>query len=199
MVWTVSKNLGTQTQNFVGKHIECAPTYCAIRTRTNDYNGAELVLGNETESTVPGEVQISAQNSAYSSFINFKPNGALRLYPQYTVGSPEYDLGSSSIVIRFFSTNGYIVYASGLIMQWGLYLVNAESTGDFTNENIPVSFPINFATTANATCMPSSDDNLSQNIFVVTGGIALHGINTTLKGRRTAGRSYGFYWQAIGY
>ena len=48
------------------------------------------------------------------------------------------DLGGSAIVAKSLTGNGYIKYASGLIMQWGRIVLNANVTTN--TETLPLSF-----------------------------------------------------------
>jgi len=197
VTWTIMKNLsvcGNITPNGFTIMTENNNGSIQIHSGSVFYNGSHLVLfGKDYNDGESGMFRLCAANGDEWNVkrLDGSPDGSLTW--DYN------DLAGSAIVTKSLGTNGYIKYASGLIVQWGIYEVTAESTDDFTNENIPVLFPISFATYANATCMPWSNDNFSQNIFAITGGISIYSMNMTLKGRRTAGRGYGFYWQAIGY
>lgn len=85
------------------------------------------------------------------------------------------DLAGSAIVSKSISTNGYITYASGLILQWGYS--NAITNG--SNIYYPISFPI-----------------YSLNVVTSAGVITSTYSNSSFK---VDDATRGFSWFAIGY
>jgi hypothetical protein len=81
---------------------------------------------------------ISPETNGGASLGSSAKNWA-NLFTQNITLSNNFDLTGSSIVAKSLGENGYIKYASGLIMQWGV-------VGFTESGSKEVSFPIGFST-----------------------------------------------------
>jgi hypothetical protein len=100
------------------------------------------------------------------------------------------DLGNAAIVAKSLEQNGYIKYASGLIIQWGA-LVGFDS-GDGVNTWLPKPLPISFS---NGTyCIVATNgDNLGGDVRITPGST-----NTYSVSRSSTSVTY-YSYIAIGY
>lgn len=78
-----------------------------------------------------GQFVLTARNSSGHTSLYGKPNGELIW--------KENDLSGAAIVAKSLNINGYIKFANGLIMQWGIQFVTTSNT------QVPVVLPISFA------------------------------------------------------
>ena len=86
-----------------------------------------MLVGKDSD-VAKGEFFILAQNGTNQKSLNGTPSGLLQWDSN--------DLGGSAIVAKSLDTNGYIKYASGLIVQWGSKSISGSPTD--------ISFPISF-------------------------------------------------------
>lgn len=94
-------------------------------------DSATLVLHGGSEGSLPGGFVLAARNANNQVNLVGVPYGDLAWNNN--------DLGGSAIVAKSLGVNGYIKYASGLILQWG-----AVATISTTEKNI--NYPIAFST-----------------------------------------------------
>ena len=113
------------------------------------------------------------------------------------------NLGGAAIVAQSFGLNGYIKYASGLILQWGSY---ATPSGTYVTEyTLPVPFNISFANYCRVVCSCSSDSINNQTaVTVLDGGQYIRFDNFTVRLKLLSEASdpvlyTGIHWFAIGY
>ena len=134
VVWTISSNLSLLGGILYSSTIKRNDSNSALVLRGGDSSetGGYISLRGSNNSSGPGTVVIQATTGGVNfSNIVLSPNGSLML--------KGYDLGGSAIVAKSIGTNGYIKYASGLIMQWGA--VSEISTTEKT-----IAYPIAFST-----------------------------------------------------
>lgn len=159
VVWTVSQSLsvlgGTIFNRIMAKRDVTNSGLTLIGA--DDYvNGAYINLYGKDSST-PSNFQITARNGSTQTDMIGKPTG------QLTWGAN--DLAGSAIVAKSLGTNGYIKYASGLIVQWGVDAVsNLTKTivGGWTRYK--KSFPLTMSKCVFANAVPSTLSGASENI-----------------------------------
>ena len=139
VVWTVSSNLSLLGGVLYGSTIKRNDSNSALVLRggNSSETGGYISLRGSNNSSGPGTVVIQATTGGVDfSNIVLSPDGRLQL--------KGYDLGGSAIVAKSLSANGYIKYASGLIMQWGKV---GNPTNNTVGADIIVDFPISFNST----------------------------------------------------
>lgn len=101
--------------------------------------GATLLLhGGTRGGELSGRAELYATKDDASSFIELDPNGSL-VHAPIASQIQRNDLGGSAIVAKSLNGgNGYIKYASGLIIQW--ITKNGASTNGIYTVNFPISF-----------------------------------------------------------
>ena len=137
VVWTIGKNLSVNGGTMTGTtgiskvndntylFLSGGPNAAVMRLYGKDYANAQGVF----------ELAAFSGEGTPKELLGF-PSGTL-----LWMGN---DLGGSAIVAKSLGWNGYIKYASGLILQWGAYaLPYGTSTTEYT---LPVPFNISFAT-----------------------------------------------------
>lgn len=135
---SITRNIDNHTLNFYGGTGYGKGAYLALRGKDNNNGEFELVCDNGiTKKELVGSVI----------------NGLL------WAGN---DLGGSAIVAKSFDSNGYIQYASKLIIQWGVKLVESSVTSTY------LAFPISFINKC-VTCIGSeaTDDIPNQNGLLI--------------------------------
>ena len=138
VVWTVMKNLPLSGGAMIGNNI--------LKTSDNSelliggasawYNGAHIILKgkdiNEENKGVFTLVAALSQNN--TKLLQGHPDGRLSWANN--------DLAGSAIVAKSINKNGYIEFASGLIIQWFRSSSNAiESRIDSVSTAYPLQFP----------------------------------------------------------
>lgn len=148
--------------------------------------GADIQLCGPNHATRAGEFIIWAEKLGQDTALRGTPAGAL------TWGSN--DLGGSAIVAKSLDTNGYIKYASGLVMQWGT-ATNLPASQDV----VPVTFPITFPNGVGSVVITSAGSYGNQLGFswgqvkdITTSGFKLSTAASDVD-------SQGKNWFAIGY
>lgn len=148
VTWTINKNFpvsgGTLTGNTINRDVNTDRLSIFSGGSWND--GAQLSLfGRNNDASNAGcfelmAIDVNQRNPTYlrgaSTYLRWDNN----------------DLGGSAIVAKSLSYEGYIKYASGLIIQWGYakknstLIIPANSTAGKYDAN--VTFPISFTSTA---------------------------------------------------
>ena len=120
------------TQNIIQKN--SSDSYLELKGDIDDSTGARLILfstGYSADSNRSGSFELISKSINSQYRLQGRPDGTL-----YWNGN---DLAGSAIVAKSLGTNGYIKYASGLIMQWGRALIAISST--------QITFPVSFSNT----------------------------------------------------
>lgn len=140
---TINRNVNTSNLQLIGGH-EAA-------------NGAGLTLyGSDWGDSSDGAFNLKAVKSSNSYNLKGFPNGNLQWEGN--------DLAGSAIVAKSLGQNGYIKYASGLIMQWGRILIATSST--------QITLPVSFSNTDYTfICTPNRDTGNDMPV-VTTGNYA---------------------------
>jgi len=114
------------------------------------------------------------------------------------------DLGGSAIVAKSLGTNGYIKYASGLIVQWGSYALPYGT--NVTEYTLPVPFNVSFTTSSyQIVCSHMTDSINNHTAITVLEGAQYHSsdkftVRLKLLSEATDPVIYGgVSWFAIGY
>ena len=105
-------------------------------------NGGAVRLFGQAHLKHPSESQLVASdntNGIHEAYLTIKSDGTMIFWPTAGQNTVNWDLASSAIVEKSFGASGYIMYASGLIMQWILKAIN--SSDKFNNVDFPIYFP----------------------------------------------------------
>ena len=111
-----------------------------LQATPNWTNGSQINIFGKDAPDYNNGIQMFAvkdYNTNSYSVLALKPNGSLFLQPPGTQVANL--LSDAAIVAKSLGTNGYIKYASGLIMQWGRALIAISST--------QITFPVSFSNT----------------------------------------------------
>lgn len=117
------------------------PGQLSIVAGTDVKYGAALLLNNKDNT---GMAFLRSRDNEQGCQIQLSPNGEMYIQKfdgDTTNVKTTYDIKNSAIVAKSLGTNGYVKYASGLIIQWGTVLCNGGST--VTKVTLPLSFPAN--------------------------------------------------------
>jgi len=137
------------------------------------------VLGNTSGSAAaPQEVDILDED-------NMSSDSATAIATQQSIKA--YVDGTSNL-----STNGYQIFPSGLIMQWGK--TPAAETGDIT-VNYGTTFPTAVLSIVITSIDSGSDASAGTNNFHIKTGYSTSSFQCYLPGSNDSGA----FWQAIGY
>ena len=194
VVWTIRQIMSTE--NLYGFKSGVLKTGSAqIHTKTDTYRFSifsantlsdsggfiHLYPSNFDDIDSIGKFVIGATSkTATSKNLEGYPSGALTW-----VGN---DLGGSAIIAKSLGTNGYIKYASGLILQWG--------THQATSNGVTHDFPISFTNTVAYINIKWTSHFQSAEVYKA-GIIVNNKSSFTLYGFDTTSRVY--YCFAIGY
>ena len=138
VMWTVSKDLSLSGGIIKGQFYT-ANSYDFVDIMAGPkgtYSGASLhLLGKDFGKSYDGFFQLSAIDS---------PTNIIKLEggPDKSLTWANNDLAGSAIIAKSLGTNGYIKYASGLIVQWLSVNGTFSNTGPTTayKANWPISF-----------------------------------------------------------
>ena len=183
VVWTVSSNLSLLGGVLYGSTIKRSDSNSALVLRGGDSSetGGYISLRGSNNNSAPGTVVIQATTGGVNfSNIVLSPNGSLSL--------KGYDLGGSAIVAKSLGANGYIKYASGLIIQWGEKTPSSDST------SIQIDYHVTFTAAARCVVSPRSNTPSTVGSFSI-GTFSL----SSFTAYWTATGKVGFNWIAIGY
>lgn len=155
-----------------------------------DSGGVIELMGGEDETLTGAEEVIRganilrAENGTNKSAIYIFPDG--RIIHQAIRDKVSYDLSGSAIVAKSFSTNGYIKYASGLIVQWG-FINDALQVKSAT---FPIAYPTKVLTIQ---ITPSHNREFTEVFGAWVKTESLTGFEVTSNG------GFGVKWFTIGY
>ncbi len=150
---------------------------------TSTTDSAYIAIRGANHPNFPGQIDIRAHVGNDDCSLLLKPDGFLRW-----AGN---DLAGSAIVAKSLSANGYIKYASGLIIQWGTF-TSRTATAVHT-----VSFPIAFPTKVFGICPTAGFNVTAVGDFNVSGfNVYTYQAGTTLS---TSIREVSGTYFAIGY
>ncbi len=188
VVWMISRDLPVSGGAMTG---------AAPKIRKIDNNGLLQVCGGSLDSkgsflTLSGEDAQDSQGLFNLTARTSNAGAALVGKPDFTLTWNDNDLAGSAIVAKSLGTNGYIKYASGLIMQWGSI---AQNSGNAYYVTFPISFP-----TIVPVIMVSKggSDGPTANVSVDSGSTDKAGFHFYYSATPSAGWFYGS-WFAIGY
>ena len=121
-----------------------------IMTGSILHTGSEWfnIYGGQSSSVPSGIIQLgSATSNGRINFISKSADSTAEflMYPDGTLKHNNNDLAGSAIVAKLLGQNGYVKYASGLILQWGK--VNGDNV--VANSQNTVAYNISFNSVAN--------------------------------------------------
>jgi hypothetical protein len=119
---------------------------------------ANLNLFGKDETTYPGYFFLTASDGTNIKELIGRPDGTLIWNNN--------DLAGSVIVKKLLSANGYIKYASGLILQWGGY--DPPSGTNETEYSLTVPFNVSFTTKSHQVVCSHKSDSINNPIAVIT-------------------------------
>jgi hypothetical protein len=193
VTWTIGKDLCSVTGEFYGDRINrdrdsSLLTLCG--GKTTQKGGFIRLYGQSSGGA--GKVEMSAagydnDNNLKVASLQIKKDGSLFLYPTSAQSNTAYDIAGSAIVAKSLGTNGYIKYASGLIVQWGSGFAN--NTGGYTNQ-LPISFDNKYSVITIA----SGGSDATNNVITI-GTKSL----TEFKSATSYPAAVTIEWLAIGY
>jgi hypothetical protein len=166
VTWTVSKDLSVRggtilgnisLNNGINNIISASGTQSVLSLQAdqNPYNGSQIVIYG-IEAADRGIIMYAANDySTHYAVLSLKPDGDLWLQPPGTQVANL--LSDAAIVAKSLGANGYIKYASGLILQWGEIIGN--SGVDYI-----VSFPVTFSTKPSFILTPVNGTNIYTNL-----------------------------------
>ena len=171
VTWTVMKDLSLSGGDMVGTNVIIGKAnddgQMIIRggMTVND-SGNLFLYGKNVNNDFAGGFELSCIKDSLEGYKNLigLPDGRLT----WGRGFPGNDLAGSAIVAKSLGINGYIKYASGLILQWG-------SVGNPNNlTGMSLSFSISFSTMpiVVATGKNSNNTNTAQNYNINTYGVS---------------------------
>ena len=145
VVWIVSKNFPSTGGIFHGRFIyrDVNTSDLEIFGGNNVSNGASLCLYGK-DSQLQGAFNLRANNSVAAAALVGFYDGTL------TWGGN--DLAGAVIRKKSFDINGYIMYANGLILQWGYASIDVPTTNSDTI--LPINLPINFSNAYKVSLLP---------------------------------------------
>ena len=116
------------------------------------------MLNGGENPTNTGFFQLFAFNALNESqsILKGAPNGSLEWNTN--------DLAGAAIVAKSLTTNGYIKYANGLIIQWGSFIL--------TNEQLQKTFPIPISYTTQFYGLYVSNQNGTKRYFAYSNNLA---------------------------
>jgi hypothetical protein len=156
-------------------------------TKTKIENVADMkVLGNTSGvAAAPSEVSILDEDNLVS-------NSATALATQQSIKAY---VDNKSATTQSLTQNGYQVFPSGLIIQWGVKSNVSESS--ISVANFPIAFP-NACLNATATARNSSGGNTASFDYF-SQVVSFNTTSLTLKSQNLGSSTDSTYWQAIGY
>jgi len=175
----------------------------------NDYNmpGVYNINRNTGKQNIPdgmnyGLMQVLSNGVSFdkAQFIISRNNSMhYRGYSAYGTWNPW--LQNEAIVTKSLSgANGYIKYASGLIMQWGTN--DMAQNWDANNNIITITFPISFITSRTVVVSHNDAEDANTNVLISSKN-AQNPLSSCVFRRYSvdgANQFYGeFHWIAIGY
>jgi hypothetical protein len=190
VVWTVRMNLSTNGKVFENILYAGNTKELYIASSTDVERGGFLRLNSANHATRPGRIAMYASDGTYQSRIELMSDGEAKIYK---ADNTMLDLAGSAIAAKSLGTNGYIKYASGLIMQWG-----SDSFTDTmsVSDTVEVTFPVSFTTANNfISCTARTNSGAYAAAFMTNGVTAAYA-----RIRRYPGNTaVTFNWFAIGY
>ncbi|MCK5611772.1 hypothetical protein KAR91_58425, partial [Candidatus Pacearchaeota archaeon] len=156
------------------------------------FDAALTLTHHATNLILPGGANITTAAGDEAEFIEYA-SGDWRCTNYSKASGEAAGSGESSLI-----TNGYQVFASGLILQWGQVVPASRSTElDLGTVSFPITFP-NATLGVQAIVDTNDTPGLSDNsMFINT--VSTSGFNPYSGGWVVASRTYGFYWFAYGY
>jgi hypothetical protein len=136
---------------------------------------------NGDASTVKGRIVINAQDLTKSTQLTLDPNGELMIYNS---SGNTADLAGSAIVAKSLGSNGYIKYASGLILQWGQDILTANGQ----------EFPLNISFSNSKQIFVTGFSEGSVYYFGAASELSTFTVGCNITPNKTP-----FRWFAIGY
>lgn len=109
-----------------------------VLTGSNSPGGSIELFGSESM-VEQGKTILRARDGSAESALYIYPDGSL-MHQAVKHGS-YYDLAGSAVVAKSLGVNGYVKYASGLIIQWGAALCKGGTKP--TIVTLPLSFTAN--------------------------------------------------------
>ena len=208
VVWTVMKNLplsgGAMTGSVISRDVD--HNYLILRAGTDSNKGSEVLMaGKDVTGDDPGMMYIRACNGISSNLLLMLSNGGVQLRTTERIGETgtvTRDLAGAAIVAKSLGTNGYIKYASGLIVQWGT--ISNTPNGE---SGTVITFPISFTSTNITVVATLSSSNSGESGYIRLVELSTK-TTTSFKAwvkRVTSGSSISyettkdFNWIAIGY
>lgn len=186
VVWTINKSFPVTGGVLAGQRIYRGvdDEFLTIRGATNSgTSGAYITLYGKENASNAGGVVLHANDTNDSSELRMSATGAFALDGN--------DLAGSAIVAKSLGTNGYIKYASGLIIQWGTF-TSRTATAVHT-----VTFPIAFPTKVFGICPTAGFNVTAIGDFNVSGfNVYTYQAGTSLA---TSSREVSGTYFAIGY
>lgn len=201
VVWTIRKSASTQdltnylplSGGIMSGAIKGTNQNLSLYAQSDISTGARLLLEDVTfggvNSVTSGMFFLSARDAANGKFAELKgySNGDLQWGPYSGVGNYS-DLGGSAIVAKSITANGYIQYASRLLIQWGVVVI--PKTAPYECE---VVYPITYNEPARVTLTSFLQNATMQQVAIK---------DQTAKYNKFTVQATGYcyvYWQAIGY
>ena len=191
VAWKISRSLSVNGGTLIGGGINRIndTSYIGLYGATSYLNGAHLLLHGKGSNPAGGFVLNAADGLG-----NMK---SLRGLPNETLTWGGNDLAGSAIVAKSLDANGYIKYASGLILQWGWGThIGKPTVGEIISISLPVSFT---STSYKLIISPRTNDywlEASQSETDITTAVAKAKVINV-----SSATSHNFYynWFAIGY
>lgn len=181
---------GTLTGNPTNIKMSINNSYLELKGG-NTQGGVLKVIGS-------GNTVLQANDGINASEISMEPN--LLKYNADLQNTPTtyWDLGGASIVAKSLGTNGYIKFASGLILQWGEIDGNNGFTHTDNGMSKQISLPISFTSQQSYSVVATIGQNsLYYSVFAVAYNYAADKI--TLSYNYPSALALEVRWLAIGY
>jgi len=136
VTWKISKDLslsgGDMIGRIIGRSVNNSDLYIMGGNTSGGITGATLVLAGKDRTADSGDFFLQAYNKETSTIKQLHGMGTGEL------GWAGNDLAGSAIVAKSLGANGYIKYASGLILQWGEENVVQNTLQKI---NLPITIP----------------------------------------------------------
>ena len=150
VVWTVSLNAASFTSIPNNQNI--------ISAGFNSGAFVQLYREDASTSINQGAFKLNARKDSAGWTLRGGADGSLE-WRDTNNNTVIYDLGNSAIVEKSIDGNGYIKYASGLIIQWSFGYANNDTTGYASN-----TFPISFTSSYRAIAMAVESSDATMNV-----------------------------------